>query len=124
MDWNMDWESQVKTGSMLSFLFAVWLFVSPYVLGTSGFIAGFSWWTLDAAAIGVGVLSIIRFLRPQDTEAMSWINALAGLWLIASPFVWSLTGDFYMLWDFLIVGLAFVVLNVWAALARRVFARA
>ncbi len=110
-------ETQVKTASMLSVLFAIWLFVSPYVMGFAA-MDTVRMWTADIAAIVVFALSLIRFFDPHGTEAMSWINVVVGLALIASPFVWNLVGTPAILWDFLIVGIAFVVFNAWAALGH------
>ncbi len=111
-------ENQVRTASIISALFAVWLFVSQYVLGF-GAMSVVAMWVADIASIGVLALSLIRFFNTSiESSAMSWINALVGLALIASPFVLYLTGVGGVLWDFVIVGIAFVVFNVWAALAH------
>lgn len=117
----MDWEGHVKTASLLSLLFAVWLFISPYVMGFATRSA-VAMWTVDIAGVGVFILSAIRLWIPHGTRVLSWINVLVGLGLMLSPFVWFLTGDFYLMWDFVIVGAALVVFNVWAALAHRIAA--
>ncbi len=117
----MEMENQVKAASMVSFLLAVWLFVSPYVLGFAGQSTVIAW-TVDIAALPVIALSLIRFFLPHDTSAMSWINFLIGLALIASPFVWSLTGMFWVMWDFIIVGAAIALFNLWAALGHLITA--
>ncbi len=113
----MEMENQVKVASMVSFLFAVWLFISPYVLGFAGQ-SVIAIWTVNIAGIGVAALSLIRFFIPHGTAAMSWINVLVGLGLIASPFVWYLTGTYWLMWDFIIVGAALVIFNLWAALGH------
>ncbi len=112
-------ETQVKVASGVSFLLAVWLFISPFVLG-------FAWqstvitWTVDIAGIVVAGLSLIRFILPRETNPVSWINFLIGLALIASPFVWSLMGMFWVMWDFIIVGAAIALFNLWAALGHMI----
>ncbi len=110
-------EFQVRGASAISFLFAIWLFISPYVMGFAA-LSTVALWTVKIAAIVVFTLSVIRFFMPHDTSAMSWINVLVGLGLIASPFVWGLTAVPGLLWDFVIVGVAFVVFNVWAAMGH------
>ncbi len=110
-------EYQIKGASAISFLFAIWLFISPYVMGFAA-LSTVALWTVKIAAIIVFALSVIRFFLPHDTSAMSWINVLVGLGLIASPFVWGWMGVTGILWDFLIVGVAFVVFNVWAAMGH------
>ncbi len=112
-------ENQVRVASAISFLFAIWLFISPYLLGFAG-LSTVALWTAKIAGVGVFALSVSRFFIPHDTEPMSWINVLVGLALIISPFVWGLVGMRGILIDFVIVGIAFVVFNVWAALGHLV----
>ncbi len=112
-------ETQVKVASGVSFLLAVWLFISPFVLG-------FAWqstiitWTVDIAGIVVAGLSLIRVILPHETSPVSWINFLIGLGLIASPFVWYLAGMFWVMWDFIIIGAAIALVNLWAALGHMI----
>ncbi len=113
-------ETQVKTASIISVLFAIWLFVSPYVLGFAG-VSIAAMWVVIIGGIAVFALSLLRFIDPGVGPAPSWINAVIGLALIVFPFVWSLMGpglSAVILWDFVIVGIAYVVLNVWAALGH------
>ncbi len=112
-------ETQVKTASMLSVLFAIWLFVSPYVMGFAG-VSIAAMWVVIIASIAVFALSLLRFIDPGVGSVVSWINAVIGLALIAFPFVWSLVGTPAILWDFVIVGIAFIVFNAWAALGHMI----
>ncbi len=119
----MDYEGHVRAASVLSLLAGLWLFVSPYVLGFSTYYYDFASWTVHAVAIAVIILSAIRLLWPHGTEGISWVNAVIGLWLILSPFVWFLTGNFILMIDFIIVGALIVLFNVWGAMAHRAAAR-
>ncbi len=112
-------ESQVKVASGISFLFGIWLIISPFVVGFSTLSAMAMW---DAVIVGiiVAILSAIRFFAPANGTALSWINALLGLWMIISPFVLALSGVAGVTVDFVIVGIAFIVFNVWAALVHPV----
>jgi hypothetical protein len=70
--------------SGLTLLAAVWLFVSPFILG-------FQWAEgpmINFMLIGgtVAVFAFIRLLRPGRFEPLSVANAFLGLWLILSPF--------------------------------------
>ncbi len=54
----------------------------------------------------------------KTAKTLSWIIALAGLWEIVAPFIFGMTATTAFLWDAVIVGLALLVLGVWAALAN------
>ncbi len=112
-------ENQVKVASGISFLFGLWLIISPFLLGFSTLSMTAMW---DAVIIGiiVAILSAIRFFNPMSSSALSWINALLGLWMIVSPFILALSGTMGVMWDFIIVGIAFIVFNVWAAVVHPV----
>ncbi len=114
-------ESQVKVASGISFLFGIWLIISPFVLGFSTLSMVAMW---DAVIVGiiVAILSAIRFFNPMSSPALSWIDALLGLWMIVSPFILAVSGVAGVTVDFVIVGIAFVVFNVWAALVHPVAA--
>ncbi len=110
-------QSQVKVASGISFLFGLWLIISPFVMGFSTLSAMAMY---DAVIVGVivAILSLIRFFSPGSSTALNWINALLGLWLIISPFVLALSGVAGVLVNFVIVGIAFIIFNVWAALVH------
>lgn len=63
------------------------------------------------------ILSGIRALNPGTSPALSWISALLGIWMIISPFVLATSQFTAVMWDFIVVGVAFVVFDAWAALA-------
>ncbi len=112
-------ESQVKVASGISFLFGIWLIISPFVVAFSTLSATAMY---DAVIVGVivAILSAIRFFSPGSSTALSWINALLGVWMIISPFVLALSGVAGVMVDFVIVGIAFIVFNVWAAVTHPV----
>ncbi len=112
-------ENQVKVASGISFLFGIWLIISPFVLGFSTLSMVAMW---DAVIVGiiVAILSAVRFFNPMSSPALSWINALLGLWMIISPFVLAVSGMSGVLWDFIVVGVAFVIFDVWAAMVHPV----
>ncbi len=55
----------------------------------------------------------------KTAKILSWIIAVAGLWEIVAPFIFGMTATTAFLWDAIIIGLALVVLGVWAALANQ-----
>ena len=79
----------------------VWLVVSPWVLGFSDSdpVA-----TRNALIVGIAIaaLSAITFLAYSVIE--EWVDVILGLWLIASPWILSGTGNGAVVADFAIVG--------------------
>lgn len=73
----------VRGLSSINFLIGVWLIISPYILNytTSG-----AKTNQVIFGIVVLILSGIRFLAPRATWS-SFLNGLAGLWLIIAPFI-------------------------------------
>ena len=53
----------------------------------------------------------------KTAKALSWVVALAGAWEVIAPFVLKYTSTSSAMWDAIIIGLAVVVLGVWAALS-------
>lgn len=99
---------------------AVWLFISPWVLGFAG-LPGAAW---NAWIVGVGVAvfaiaALVQFARWQEG-----VTIVLGLWLIISP--WVVGYDAYPtpLWNSLIVGILVAALAAWNAAAHREAAEA
>ncbi len=105
---------QVRTASGLNILFGLWLIISPFVLSFAGSTG--MWDAVIVGVIGI-VLAWIRYANPANAPVLSWINALLGVWLIISPFLFGMAGVTALLWDYIIVGIAFVVFGAWSALA-------
>lgn len=104
-------ESQVRVASGLNFLVGIYLLISAWIGGvnagnvTNGVIAG----------IVVAVLAATRFSGNTGPWA-SWIDALIGIWLIISPWVYGYAGSGWE-WNSIVVGIVILVLSVWSAIA-------
>ncbi len=109
----MNQQSRIPSG--LNILFSLWLIISPFLLAYSGLSTLAMW---DAIIVGVIVLILaaIREANPMNASFLSWINALLGLWLLISPFILGTSHFTAVLWDDVIVGIAFIVFGVWSAL--------
>lgn len=81
----MEHEGQARSASILNIVAGIWLIVSPSVLGFTNPAAQ----TNDVwLGFIVGVLGLIRAIAPQvQTVWLSWLNIIAGIWLIIAPFV-------------------------------------
>jgi hypothetical protein len=102
---------QRRLASGLNFLVAIYLIISGWVDGiTSGN-------TANAIILGivVAILAATRFSGATRPWA-SWVDAIIGVWLIISPWVYGFAGQSFM-WNYIIVGIIMVVLGVWSATA-------
>jgi hypothetical protein len=97
----------------LNLLLAVWLFVSPWVLGfaASGGGASVAAWNACIVAVVIAVLSIAALARAEPWE--EWVNILAGIWLFISPWVLKFSGNRHALWNALIVGALVIIFAAW-----------
>jgi hypothetical protein len=103
--------SQVRTGSGIAFIAGLYLLIASWIHaggtghGINNIICG----------IVIAVLAALRFSGKAGTWA-SWINALIGIWLIISPWVYGYAAGGWK-WDTIIVGIVVVVFGLWSAAA-------
>lgn len=75
-------DGSVRSMAGLNFLFGVWLIISPYILSYD---TASSKWQQTIAGIVVVLASAVRYFAVEQVWA-SWVNVLAGLWMIITPF--------------------------------------
>jgi hypothetical protein len=102
---------QIMTASGLNIIAAIWLVISPFVLGftetaaaTNNYIVG----------IIVGVLALIKVMSPRTMAWPSWLNIILGLWLIISPFFLGFI-TVSALWNNIILGIIVAALAAWSS---------
>jgi hypothetical protein len=105
----VDWRREVMSWSGLNVLAAIWLVISPFVLGYSG--KDSTWNPIVFGAI-VGVLALVRLGGAFRASVLSWINMAIGVWLFISA--WWLADTARAVWN---VGILGVVVFVFAALS-------
>jgi hypothetical protein len=89
-------------------LFAgLWVFISPFILGLT---------TLDGPMLNfmiigaaVALFALMRLVRPDRFEPLSWTNAILGAWLIIAPFVTGYAFLVLATWTSVILGLVILV---------------
>ena len=111
-------DSQVKVASGLAFLAGVWVVISAWVFGAT-YTSGSA---LNSIIVGVviAVLAAIRFLSPRSAVGLSWINALFGIWMIISPWIYGYAAtNTARTWNSVIFGIIVLILSVWSAAATR-----
>lgn len=101
MDAERDREgnSSIQSMSFINLILGAWLIVSPWFLNySSGAI-----WNQVVLGIIVVVLSIIRLAAPSQQWA-SFLNGVAGIWLIIAPFIIGFQHS-VAYWNEIIVGI-------------------
>jgi hypothetical protein len=118
----------------LNVILAVWLFISPWVLGFGyggaetapavangaaavNNVAGTAAWNAWIVAVIVGLLSIAAASRFAPWE--EWVNVVLGVWLFFSPWILGYAGLYAATWNSLIVGFLIAGLAIWAVMAAR-----
>lgn len=72
----------------MSFLAGVWLLLAPFVLDYAPAAEGLgAYWNDLVLGAVIAVLALVRVVTPQRVPWLSAVNAVLGVWLIASPFV-------------------------------------
>ncbi len=108
----------MKTAKVLNWVIAiggVWEILAPFILSYSA--AKTPMW--DAIIIGVVLVILGAWAGLANAsgtvKALSWVNAVLGLWLIIAPFILAYSSVKAAMWNDIIVGIIIVVLGVWAA---------
>jgi hypothetical protein len=77
----------------LVLVFGVWLMTSAF-LWDRGTVAGFDGGWIDfLAGTAVAGIAVARIVAPLRTVPLGLVTVLAGLWLIAAPYVLGYSGD-------------------------------
>jgi SPW repeat-containing protein len=76
--------SQIHWASGANILFGAWLFIAPWLLSYAPDVIS---WNDTIAGAALMILATLRYIRPFGRFWIGWINALIGLWMIATPFV-------------------------------------
>jgi hypothetical protein len=106
---------------------AVWLFISPWVLGfasaamvaaaPSGGAAmpspGLTTAAWNAWVLGVVVAALAIWAIAMFAEWHDWVTGILGVWLVIAPWVIGFSAMAAALWDHVIVGILIVVLAAW-----------
>jgi hypothetical protein len=100
----------------LCVLLSLWLIVSPFVLSFAG---STGMWVAVITGVIALVLAWIRYNSPASAPGLGWLIAILGLWLIVSPFLFGMAGVTALLWDYVVVGIGYIVFGAWSALGNR-----
>jgi hypothetical protein len=108
-------DQNVRVFSGISALAGIWLIVSPWVLTYTNDAAA----TWDDVLFGVIflVLAGLRVWNPALPAWISWLNVIAGAWILISPWVLGHSGLTAALWSEVVTGIVVIIcsgLSAWA----------
>ena len=113
---NYSDNSPGRIASMVNFFLGIWVLISPFVIGFSGF-RGLM---LNNVIVGVIVLIVAAVQAWGTTPAggLGGINLILGLWLIVTAFVFDVQGIPAIVWNQIISGAVVAILAAVSAFAR------
>ena len=76
-------------GDVLNLILAIWLFLSPWIVGFAGLMPAA--WTAWLSAIAIAVFAIAALSAFAEWE--EWINLILGIWVLISPWVVGVSAD-------------------------------
>ena len=107
-----DSEAAARTTSILNIIAGLYLLLSPWFYGMASNVAGT--WNSVVFGVVVIILAIVHLSVIRQTWA-SWINALIGIWVIISPWVYTFSVNSAMTWSCVVCGIVILVLGAWSA---------
>jgi SPW repeat len=110
--------SWTRWQSWLNVIVGVWLFISPWVLGTTSD-AATAWnaWIIGAAIFVVALIALGA--TASAATVAPWVNVVLGVWLFISPWVLRYTDVSDGAVNAWVFGVVTVLVAVWAQSVRR-----
>jgi hypothetical protein len=108
--------SWTRCQSWLNVVVGVWLFISPWVLGTTS--DGATAWNAWIIGAAIFVVALIAISSPASVVA-PWGNVVLGVWLFISPWVLRYTDVSDGAVNAWVFGVVTVLVAVWAQSVRR-----
>src|SRR5512138_903303 len=97
---------QARATSGITILLSLWLIASPFVLSFAGSTG--MWIAVITGAVAL-ILAWIGYNNPGGAPALGWFIGLLGIWLIAAPFLFGMSGVMALLLDYVVVGIGYLV---------------
>jgi len=119
-DYEEEAPPEIKTvfgTSGINIIAGLWLLLAPFALGYAAVETAL--WNSVIIGLAVAVMAIVRVVRPDEYEGVSWVNFVLGIWLLISPFVLGLANIEWLVWNNIIVGIVVLALAATSAMATR-----
>lgn len=100
-----------RPASVITLLAGVWLFVSPWVYGA--YITQNAWNSWIVGAL-IFIFAATR-LNQINSAGLSWLNAILGIWVFASPWIFGYTGNTNRFVNSLCVGIVVFIASIASA---------
>lgn len=88
---------------------AVFLFLSPWILGFSA--EQYAAWNAWASAVVIAALAIGALSVFQEWE--EWLNVVAGLWVVVAPWILGFAAITSAMWAHVVLGLLVAAAAAW-----------
>ncbi len=111
---NSSYASQAKAASGVNLVLGAWLVASPWIFDYSTLSAA-TWNSVMVGAL-IAVIGITRVVSLVGT-APARVNAILGLWTLASPWMFAFAGVEPAMWNSLVVGIVVALLALRSASA-------
>src|SRR5919205_391969 len=108
--------ARTRWQSWLNVIVGVWLFISPWVLGTTR--DGATAWNAWIIGAAIFVVALIP-LGTSASPPAPWVNVILGVWLFISPWVLRYTDVSNGAVNAWIFGVVTVLVALWAQSVRR-----
>ncbi|MBX5445862.1 SPW repeat protein [Sphaerobacter sp.] len=112
---DLDLTERLRISALIIVLVGIWLMLSPFVLSYNHLHA--STWNAIAVAWVTMFIAGLRITGAGSEGWLSWLNALIGLYLIASPWIWGDADNLTLVVNNAVCGLFIVGMAAWAALS-------
>jgi hypothetical protein len=98
----------------LNILLGIWLFVSPWVFGLYSTAADWNFFIIGVAVVVFGIAAMNQRALWEES-----VNFVLGVWMFFSPWLVGYSAATGLRDNAVIVGLAVVILSLWAYFERR-----
>ncbi|NIR32913.1 MAG: SPW repeat protein [Gammaproteobacteria bacterium] len=103
-------ERQARWQDWVSLVFAIWLFLSPFIFEYRD--VGAAAWNAYVFGVVIAIMSIVALVERRIWE--EWIDLIVGIWLVIAPFVLGFTTEPAAMWNHVILGVLLVIDTIWA----------
>lgn len=107
--------SGVNFATAINFVAGLWLIGSPWIFGGPAIDAGA--WSSVLVGAAIALVALWRSAAGPRWATLSWLNALLGAWMIASPWIFLYVDEGPRSWNSAMIGVLVVILACFAETA-------